>query len=31
VGKGLAGFLPKPYQSSQFLSVIRQAVEGPSK
>ena len=28
LGKGLAGFLPKPYQSSQFLSVIRQAVEG---
>jgi len=28
LGKGLAGFLPKPYQSSQFLSVLRQAVEG---
>ncbi len=28
IGKGLAGFLPKPYQSSQFLSVLRQAVEG---
>jgi CheY-like chemotaxis protein len=27
LGKGLAGFLPKPYQSSQFISVIRQAVE----
>jgi two-component system, cell cycle sensor histidine kinase and response regulator CckA len=28
LGKGLAGFLPKPYQRSQFLSVLRQAVEG---
>jgi len=28
LGKGLAGFLPKPYQSTEFLSVIRQAVEG---
>jgi len=28
LGKGLAGFLPKPYQSSQFLAVLRQAVEG---
>ncbi len=28
LGKGLAGFLPKPYQSSQFLSVLRRAVEG---
>ena len=28
LGKGLAGFLPKPYQSSLFLSVLRQAVEG---
>jgi PAS domain S-box-containing protein len=27
LGKGLAGFLPKPYQSSQFLAAIRQAVE----
>lgn len=28
LGRGLAGFLAKPYQSSQFLAVIRQAVEG---
>ena len=28
LGRGLAGFLPKPYQSSQFLAVLRQAVEG---
>jgi len=28
MGQGLAGFLPKPYQSSQFLAVLRQAVEG---
>ncbi len=28
IGKGLAGFLPKPYQRSQFLAVLRQAVEG---
>jgi PAS domain S-box-containing protein len=26
--RGLAGFLPKPYQSSRFESVIRKAVEG---
>jgi FixJ family two-component response regulator len=29
LGRGLAGFLPKPYQSSQFLAVMKQAVEGP--
>jgi PAS domain S-box-containing protein len=28
VGRGLAGFLAKPYQSSQFHAVLRQAVEG---
>jgi CheY-like chemotaxis protein len=28
LGKGLAGFLPKPYQRSQFQSILRQAVEG---
>jgi PAS domain S-box-containing protein len=28
MGKGLAGFLPKPYQSSQFLAVLRAAVGG---
>jgi CheY-like chemotaxis protein len=28
LGKGLAGFLPKPYQSSQFQAILRQAVEG---
>ncbi|WLT32643.1 response regulator [Geothrix sp. PMB-07] len=28
LGRGLAGFLAKPYQNTQFLSVIRQAVEG---
>jgi PAS domain S-box-containing protein len=28
LGKGLGGFLPKPYQSSQFLAVLRKAVEG---
>ncbi|MBK9795368.1 MAG: response regulator [Holophagaceae bacterium] len=27
MGKGLAGFLPKPYQSTQFMAVLRQAVE----
>ncbi len=27
LGKGLAGFLPKPYQSSQFMTILRQAVE----
>jgi CheY-like chemotaxis protein len=26
LGKGLAGFLAKPYQSSQFVAVLRQAV-----
>ncbi len=29
LGRGLAGFLPKPYQSSQFLAMMKQAVEGP--
>ncbi len=28
MGKGLAGFLPKPYQSTQFTAVLRQALEG---
>jgi CheY-like chemotaxis protein len=28
MGKGLAGFLAKPYQGSQFMAVLRQAVEG---
>ncbi len=28
LGRGLAGFLAKPYQGSQFLAVLRQAVEG---
>ncbi|WP_257311970.1 hybrid sensor histidine kinase/response regulator [Geothrix fuzhouensis] len=28
LGRGLAGFLAKPYQSGQFLAVLRQAVEG---
>jgi len=27
VGRGLAGFLPKPYQRSQFQSVLRKALE----
>jgi CheY-like chemotaxis protein len=26
-GRGLAGFLPKPYQRSQFEQIIRQAME----
>ena len=26
-GRGLAGFLPKPYQRSQFEAVLRQAME----
>jgi len=26
-GRGLAGFLPKPYQKSQFEQIIRQALE----
>ncbi|MCE1205281.1 MAG: ATP-binding protein [Holophagaceae bacterium] len=28
LGRGLAGFLPKPYQASQFMTVLRRAVEG---
>ena len=28
LGRGLAGFLAKPYQSGQFQAVLRQAVEG---
>ncbi|MBI1751328.1 MAG: response regulator [Acidobacteria bacterium] len=28
LGRGLAGFLAKPYQNAQFLNVIRRAVEG---
>ena len=28
VGRGLAGFLPKPYPSSAFQAVLRQAMEG---
>ena len=28
LGRGVAGFLPKPYQSSQFMAVLKQAVEG---
>jgi PAS domain S-box-containing protein len=27
LGRGLAGFLPKPYQQTQFISVLRQALE----
>jgi CheY-like chemotaxis protein len=27
LGCGLAGFLPKPYQQSQFMAVLRQALE----
>ncbi len=27
LGRGLAGFLPKPYQRSQFRAVLRQALE----
>ncbi|WP_291272105.1 ATP-binding protein [Geothrix sp.] len=27
LGRGLAGFLPKPYQSSQFQTVLREAME----
>jgi len=28
LGRGLAGFLPKPYQGSQFMGVLRRAMEG---
>ncbi|MFN7957081.1 MAG: response regulator [Holophagaceae bacterium] len=28
LGRGLAGFLPKPYQGSQFMAVLRRAMEG---
>ncbi len=28
LGRGLAGFLAKPYQSCQFMAVLRQAIEG---
>jgi CheY-like chemotaxis protein len=28
LGKGLAGFLAKPYQGSQFMAILRQAVSG---
>jgi two-component system cell cycle sensor histidine kinase/response regulator CckA len=28
LGSGLAGFLPKPYQSRQFMTILRHALEG---